>query len=419
MSFFKGLLIFLGGAIVGVGGTVGGVYIAASTMSVSGTAKMFGADLSAVLKDDYANLTITEFVKKVSSKDLSTLGGISEITPMVDNFYNNLDAQLQESLKVTLDKNAIYTTKFENLGAYLVKYIKDNAPLGGILNLNADSNPALLYLAYPKNDDGTYNFSAPRVISDLSEEGFLDNLLNNATLGDLLTIDSSDSTIYALRDTKINELEQGIQDLELQEVVDISATSPLILQNLADTKVGQLPTAISSLTLADVIEINNSSSKILKSLADTKVDQIGGKIDALKLGEMIEIDNTSPLILQNLEDSTLATLEGDIENLKITDVFASEIWGNETHDIAHADSTWRYMLTDSTGTFHTDYKLCSDMDELTTNVKYNVNAATMDNLYADGFISGFDPTMLNKTINSVRIGDMTFAQFITAVNGII
>ena len=419
MSFFKGLLIFLGGAVVGVGGTVGGVYIAASTMSLSGTAKLFGADLSSALKEDYANLTITEFIKKVSSKDLSTLGGISEITPMVDEFYNNLDSQLKESLKITLNKDTIYSTKFENLGGYLVQYIKDNAPLGGVLNLDSSSNPALLYLAYPKKDDGSYDFDKPRVISDLSAEGFLDNLLDNATLGDLLTIDSSDTTIYALRDTKINELEDGIQDLELQEVVEISVTSPLILQNLAETKVGELPSAIGNLTLGDVIEINDSSSKILKSLAGTKVDQIGGKIDTLKLGEMIEIGSTSPLILQNLENSTLATLESDIENLKITDVFAGEIWGNETHDAAHADAVWRYMLTDSTGTFRTDYKLCSDMDMLTANVKYNINAATMDNLYADGFISGFDPATLNKTINSVRIGDMTFAQFITAVNGII
>ena len=415
MKFFKGLLIFLLGAVVGIGGAAGGIYLYASTSSVSNVASLFGADASALVKEDYAKLSVVDFIKTLSSKDMSTLGGIAEISPMVDDFYANLDSSLQDSLGVSLVKEALYSKKFEDLGSYLVTYIKSNAKVGAILNLNASSHPALLYLCYPKNGDGSYDLSSGRTLSEFSTAGYLDSLLDNATLGDLLTISPEDATIYALKDTKINNLESGVKSLTLKQVVTITATSPKILISLQNTTIANLPDAISTLTLGDAIEITSASSKILQTLKSTPIDGIGTRINTLTIAEMIEIADESPVLLKELSGSTLETLTEDVQGLKITDVFANEVWGTREHTQENVDAVWKYMLVDADGVFHTDYTVCSDMAKLTENVKTNINKATMDDLYADGFISGITPAMLDKEIAGVRLGDMTFAQFIAAV----
>ena len=411
MKFFGGLMLFLAGALVGVGGVAGGAAIYASVTPVNNAVSMFGLDASKILNKEYGDKTILNFAQSLNGQSFETIGDVAAITPLVDDVYDKLNDALDKGLSITLDKNGMYAAKFDDLGDYLMNYIKDNAIVGKILKLDETSNPALLYICYPKKDDGTYDFDNGRSLTRFSTQGYVSSLLDDATLGDLLTIKESDEILYSLKDTKINDLESGVKALTLSKVMTIDDSSAKILQTLKDTQIGNLSSAISDLTLGQAIDINDGSSKLLKSLASTKITAIGERVNSLTLGEMIDINSSSPKILRILSESTLSTISTDIDKvkikelyedsdniilaalpdgttiadfpdqialLKVTDVFADEIWpGGLAHTEANADTAWKYMLTDKdSGEFKTDYRISSDMGKLIDNIQANINKAT-------------------------------------------
>lgn len=415
MKFIGGFFLFLGGMVTGVAALAGGVAIYGAVSSVNSTLNMFGIDGKTVINEEYGNKSIISFIQTVSGKQFNNLNDVADLTPMVDDVYTKLDTAFKDGLGVALDKNGLYTCTFEGLGDYLMTYVKANVEIGTLLKLDANSNQALLYICYDKTD-GAIDLNKPRTLETFTTAGFVSNLIDNALLSDLITIDPSDTILYSLRDEKINDLDESIKDLTLKDVMDIDGNSAKILQSLKDETIGNLGTRFGNLTLGEAVDVGDS--KILAALATTKITEIGNKVDTLKLNEMMDIDTASPKILQAIANSTLKTLSADINNMLIVDIFEDEIWtSGVAHTAANADAIWKYMLTDATGTFRTDYRVTADMGEMTDNVAKNVNKATIADLVNDGFIDISDPAVLEKPApgaSGKKVGELTFAEFLEA-----
>lgn len=131
------------------------------------------------------------------------------------------------------------------------------------------------------------------------------------------------------------------------------------------------------------------------------------------LGEEAVSDNK---FLKHVSDCPINDVPNAILDLSVTDMFSDEVYGvgsikhegetpltdangniikqGEYYFIidgalhkAMLKSTWKYLLTDPEGIKKpSDYKMSSDMDALLTNMTTNVDNATLNDLYYDGFL---------------------------------
>ena len=92
----------------------------------------------------------------------------------------------------------------------------------------------------------------------------------------------------------------SIKNIKLSDIMD-NAGGNKVIQALFDNgaTVGNMSEKVNVLKLEDVIEITNSSPEILKSLKDTKINELGGAFDTLKLSDVITVNNDSPQIIKS------------------------------------------------------------------------------------------------------------------------
>jgi len=176
-------------------------------------------------------------------------------------------------------------------------YCVTDSPIEASSKLTEDAtktsgSSAHYVLAYKGETDAalqTLAFSSINSVSDSS-------LLDSYKLGDVITIDSSSSTVMqSLKDTKVSELGNAVDGLKIDQVLTIDDSSSQVLKSLKKkgVTVNQMSTAIDDLTIDEVIEINDSSSKLMKSLKarGTKVSELATIVDELFISEILDIYN--------------------------------------------------------------------------------------------------------------------------------
>ncbi len=122
------------------------------------------------------------------------------------------------------------------------------------------------------------NASTPKVLATLINGGStlnsLSSDLNTLKLGDVMDLNPGD-LLYSAKDESINDgnaiVNALLDNITLGDAITIDSSSPLVLQNLAGCKLSEVQGTLEGLTLAEIIDIDPSSSNILKALAGVTV----------------------------------------------------------------------------------------------------------------------------------------------------
>ena len=129
--------------------------------------------------------------------------------------------------------------------------------------------------------------------------------------------------------------------LKLNQLIDITPSSPKILQTLGEYTLNGIATRINTLTLGEVMDIDSGSSKLLQALEDTCIfdkDAFQDKINTLTFDDLVDIDGSSPKILQTLSDTAIladGALETRINTLKLSDVidiYEDDVYKKDEYD---------------------------------------------------------------------------------------
>lgn len=300
------------------------------------------------------------------------------------------------------------------------------------------------------------------------------------TIGDVVEIDeNSPEILVTLQDTALNGLAAKIETLTLGECIDVSGTflDKDAIKNVVISNSSDLQDALlNNLTLGDVVEITTSSPKILQTLADTTLSGLAGGLSDLTLGDMIDLSDTTNKILLKLADVKVfggESIEDVLTDLKFSDVFSETdcgsgimktLWDNTSggdfkltdiaskieeltlvdilgddllvnpnaapgdSDYHKMQATWWFLLTESDETFTSsqkynldslgkgkDYTL-SDMSKLVANMEYHIVNESLRDLVDAGFVTVTNATDLEKTIPfgtyaGQKVGDLTISQF--------
>ena len=149
------------------------------------------------------------------------------------------------------------------------------------------------------------------------------------------------------------------------------------------------------IVLGDVLNISETSPKIMQALKDKEIMKLADAMNALTLGEIIDIDTSSSKLLQNLAGETLSTLgtniDSKIKELKISDIMETP------------EGSMLFEVKDAT--------LTNIQDEMIKVVK----TATMYKLESWGMITNVD---LEKTIGGVKLGNMTIENILVYINSL-
>ena len=214
--------------------------------------------------------------------------------------------------------------------------------IDAVISIGEDSNEALLYLAYGTEgvnfefrdgkvvmleDPLTGKPYPKRTLDDITEQ----DLLNNATIGSIITVDENSSGILkAIKDWTLGDLTDSarIESLKLSQLISIDENSASILQAMADWSIAELTdqSSIDSLTLGDVITIGEDSAQLLLSLKDTAIGDLSPAISDLRLRDILGDAVNDNNILRALKNSTLDTLSEEVSNLTVADEFGDELY---------------------------------------------------------------------------------------------
>lgn len=309
---------------------------------------------------------------------INSIGGIREITPYVDELVNMINTELDKAIGFTFDTEELYKVTFDEIGDYIYTALTEGIELAKILNITESSSRALIYLGYETLPDGSTDWNNPRSLGDLMSgmneiienaplgalidvgtEGILYNLrdvkineladvmntkplneiitigedalpalkymgqysisqleeaFENATLGDLLDV-GTEGILYNLRDVKVSNLADEMNNRPLNQIIDISSDDFPALVYMGQFAVNELSEGLENATLGDLIEIDPDS--MLWELKDCKLDELSDEILNLKLGDVMEITEESNSILQYLKDTSINGLNDAINNLPI------------------------------------------------------------------------------------------------------
>ena len=141
--------------------------------------------------------------------------------------------------------------------------------------------------------DGISANIADMKINDLSDNDKLNSRIQNMKLGDVMTIDPADKVLYALRDCKISDVGNRVQELNIEDVVDCTQKP---LSALVGTPINKIGERFNTLQLQDVVDVGDS--KVMQAFATTQINQLAQKANELTLGEVVDTtdENTSPIL---------------------------------------------------------------------------------------------------------------------------
>lgn len=264
--------------------------------------------------------------------------------------------------------------------------------------------------------------NSPKFLRTLAAKGATINnigsMIGTLTLSDMVDIGSS-RILNALAGSTLDSIASDVDNLTLGDVVDPDAPgSPKILKALAGYKISELGDAIHNLKIEEIIDIGEDAPMILKALKGTNFEDLEAKIHTLTIGDLFTAEEIADCIfLSAMGASTKVDNFADrINELTFIEVFGDIIFENP-NDPSTIKPTWKYLFMEN-GTLRTDYKIAFDMEHLINNLTNNFRAATLRQLYNDGFIDLGDPTILDKTFMGTKIGDYTMESLLNTIGSL-
>lgn len=231
------------------------------------------------------------YVKSNGIGSLPITVGISALSKALDMNALSLN-QVGEYFGVTLENDLlsdVMDVPFANLSESMNSII-DNMALADVIDLNSESSPILLYIAYGVEGvdytvDGTQiiPITPPRSIN-----GVMD-CIDNLRIGHIIPAESgSHGLIKAIQDWSLDDFNNPdkINSLKLSDVIEIGEGAPQIMKAIKDCSVGGLSDAISTLTIEDMIGEVDESETILFAIKDCTIDTLSTAIQNLSLQDL-------------------------------------------------------------------------------------------------------------------------------------
>lgn len=364
------ILVFLIGMSTTVGLAIGAVWYGYDRVSANTVLKVVYPNYERYITAEFAENSVAGMIRELASGNVRNLSDVRKITPYIDTMMDDLNGAL-DGFGVTLNREEVYQVYWEDLGTYVSDNVLRSAKLGALLQVTADSDSLMKYLAYG-SEGVDYNIvggeivladgKTPNTVGTLLDTEQRTQLINRVrlcdlmtitedsepvlqslkdtriedmsekikslTLGEVMTIDEDSSVVLAsLKDTPIRDLDDSLNSLTLGEVVEINENSALILQNLKDSTLKTIGDELEELTLCQVVAIDENSTQIMQTLKDTRIKDLNARIEELTLGEVLEIDADSPKILTALSGSKLSGLDDDVDNLTMEQILGEEVFG--------------------------------------------------------------------------------------------
>ena len=377
------LLAFLFGMLAVVGGLLGGGYFLAVTPSRN--LLNFLKLNEGLLTEEYLDKSVIDIVTDVRN-DINSLtepqnirlSTFSKYSPVVDKMVDSIVEQVS-AYGISVDKTTLSTTPLGGLAFYLMDDVIMTAQLGGMLSVNAESEPFMIALCYgtegSNEEGGDYQVvdgqivmnegkeartlgalvsEANTIINSMPLESILDAGIDSAavilalcygTEGVNYTVDENGGITmltdpltgkpYPVR--KVEDLTGNsdlIQNVTIGDVITIDENTTGILLAIKDWTLNDLSDAsrIESLRLSQVVTIDENSAPILKAMQDWRISDMtdADMVDSLTLGQIIEITQDSAKLLKSIADTPIGDLSATIDTLRLCDMLdAKAIEGNK------------------------------------------------------------------------------------------
>ena len=439
--WWRYLLFVLLGIFLGIGCVVGGVAAAGFIINGEQIEKWTGQD---IFTDDYQGKSVIDLIMTLSSnqEDLTTLGGLAKITPIVDQMVDSVNEMLEQNIGFSYSKEELYQVKFQDIGDYLLNTLKDGATVARMIGAGPDSSNIMKLFLFPKDDGGNYDFDHPYTLSDFMSAGFFDGIIDRMVISDIIeNIDESNallnaiknwgladfqnqdkiygltisqlmgdispdnSLLYALRNWSINDLKDGdkVYSLTIEELMgDIDPNNDLLnaikTWTINDLKDGD---KVYTLTISQLMGDIDPDNNLLNAIKNWTINDLkdGDKIYTLTITELMGDIDPSNTLLYAIRNWTIDDLKDEdkiYDELTIKDL-VGDIDPNNTVLVAIQNWTIRELMDDDSINGLTIEELLGEVDP--------ENAV----LYAfkDMTISQFkNKDALNDKVNNLKISDI-------------
>lgn len=421
------------------------------------------------ITDANGNL-VSRILKDLSEDNNDIINGI-KLSDVMDTTDSMLLSIIYEEGYVVDEDGKVISGKSRTLKDFSgdgAQDIVNGVKLADVLDVKADSHPALIFLAYG-SDEPT---DTPRTLGEIRDKG--DDLINEIPLSYIITPNFDDKVVtYLIYGLK------GIHfELQVYEVAGVEITTPIMLQrhiaiyngevyneygeklsaseyvlNGTQTFTETQGTAeteddvtytltngvIQTLTakdgnVADVYYLVDSEGNDVMFEETTLAEFAGSENSITKLTSRLtardilgdKVDENA--MLKHLADTPIDQLTTEINKLTFDQVFADEIYVKDevTGEILldgngdpHLTDVWSYMLTVNGENKADEYTVIGSMHDLVENMKTNVHDATLSKLKHDGLIefsgatleadlkSGFTISGVNYTLEFLDPKDNT------------
>lgn len=298
------LLAFLGGFIFFPLCVAGAGAIVGTVLTTSQVISMTGNDPEQVIGAEYRDKTILQTVMALMQKKFDTLGDLNDVTPLVKKtFDEQINPALKEAIKFEFNWEEVKTHPFQNgtsenkaLGEYLQEALTNGVK---IANLVKDVD----------NLKGVYNYFLYDVQKD--ENG---NVIYDADGN--VTIDKTKP--YSIADFMNGaDFLNGVMDyIKIGDVVEVTSTSPKILQTMQNWRVGNINEKVETLKIGSLFtESEINGNPLLKSVQNYTLNDLSKEetIDTLKVGDLI--GDSESTLMTKIGTFYVANLKGYTVNV--------------------------------------------------------------------------------------------------------
>lgn len=361
-KIFKYVLVVLLGMILGIGATVGAVYLIVAKTKV-GTIKDYVPAVDQYIGDSLSDLTLLEAVQKLGDPS-ATIGTYTEYFPFLNDVLENLTQSETVAAFATVDLDKLKSLSFSQLGSNIGSVVSVTASLESLSSSMSFALPDLPVftekLSYVKVTNGEYEVTNNYYADKKSEIYYTETpaeegaeatyahayddagaLVEAAQGKDLffrsigiLNLPVTDA-ISALSSVFGDVNEMTIGDLKTNFGVDVigedenSLIAKLIKPTDRINGLNEVETRIDDLHLVNDLGFENIDGTLLGEILPNDADRTVGalktmavdeRVNNLKLGQIIEITETSSKIMRRLENVTVGGLDEEIKILTIGDV---------------------------------------------------------------------------------------------------
>ena len=291
---------------------------------------LLGGYADTVLTVEYQQKSIYEIVMSFVNQDVDyyTLGGLSDVTPLVDVMLDKIAGTIEDSTGFAINIDELKTKSWSEIPQYLGDEAKHGIKVAKLVGVDEGSDNIMKTLCYPKKGDGTFDYDNPYSISDiLDDEHFIQNKIDTMTIKDVIgeSSEGSSKAIKSIENKTISELKNDdvIGELLLSDVIDINDSSAKILRTFKEkeTKVKDMSTVIDSLYLSDVYESKNPESlpPVMKKLLGNEGEPAHREAGVVE----IDYEKYEEVIFSNGNDKTASTYKAT-DYVKIKDFIGAE-----------------------------------------------------------------------------------------------